>query len=186
MKGLIMSNLKELTWEHHQKAESSQFASTLMSGDIEPRSYQLYLFNQLVCYGALENVVSIPEEYQRIFRTDALFEDYREITTQFSLELVDKTLNTTVEYVKYIEEIKHDNHRLLAHLYVRHFGDLHGGQMISKKVPGSGKYYQFEDRYELIKGVRTLLDDSMADEARICFDFAFRSFEELSQNEPSR
>jgi heme oxygenase len=106
-----------------------------------------------------------------------------ELMKEFNLQPIETALETTVEYVNYIESIKNDNHRLLAHLYVRHFGDLHGGQMISKKVPGSGKYYQFEDRYELIKGMRTLLDDSMADEARICFDFAFRSFEEMSTDE---
>jgi heme oxygenase len=178
-----MSNLKELTWEHHEKAETSQFATTLMSGDITPKEYQEYLFNQMVCYGALEGAVDLPEEYKRVFRANAIFEDMHELMKEFNLQPIETALETTVEYVNYIESIKNDNHRLLAHLYVRHFGDLHGGQMISKKVPGSGKYYQFEDRYELIKGMRTLLDDSMADEARICFDFAFRSFEEMSTDE---
>ena len=178
-----MSNLKELTWEHHEKAETSQFAQTLMSGDITPKEYQEYLFNQMVCYGALEGAVDLPEEYKRVFRANAIFEDMHELMKEFNLQPIETALKTTVEYVNYIESIKNDNHRLLAHLYVRHFGDLHGGQMISKKVPGSGKYYQFEDRYELIKGMRTLLDDSMADEARICFDFAFRSFEEMSTDE---
>lgn len=178
-----MSNLKELTWEHHEKAEQSPFASLLMSGDIEPKDYQKYLFNQMVCYGALEGAVDLPEPWRGVFRADAIFQDMQELMKEYNLTPIEKALNTTVEYVGYIESIKNDNHKLLAHLYVRHFGDLHGGQMIKKKVPGSGKYYDFEHRYELIKGLRSLLDDSMADEARICFDFAFRSFEELS-NEP--
>jgi heme oxygenase len=177
-----MSNLKELTWEHHERAETSYFAKRLMSGEITPKEYQEYLFNQMICYGAIEFAVELPEEYKTVFRSNAIYEDLHEIQSEHNLNPLERALDTTIEYVNYIETIKNDNHKLLAHLYVRHFGDLHGGQMISKKVPGSGKYYQFENRYDLIKGLRTLLDDTMADEARICFDFAFRSFEELSKN----
>jgi len=39
--------------------------------------------------------------------------------------------------------------------------------------------YEFDDRKGLIAGVRELLDDSMADEAKICFEFAERMFMEL-------
>ena len=181
-----MSNLKELTWEHHEKAETSHFANVLMSGDITPKQYQEYLFNQMICYGALEGAVDLLEPYRPVFRVNAIFEDMMELQKEYNLAPPEKALETTLEYVAYIEGIKNDNHKLLSHLYVRHFGDLHGGQMIKKKVPGSGKYYEFDDRYELIKGMRTLLDDSMADEARICFDFAFRSFEELSKDVPEQ
>lgn len=179
-----MSKLKELTWDHHEKAETSHFAKVLMSGSITPKQYQVYLFNQMICYGALEGVVDLPTEYHRVFRANNIFEDMHEIQTKHNLMPVEKALGTTVEYVSYIQKIKEDNHKLLAHLYVRHFGDLHGGQMIKKKVPGSGTYYDFDDRYDLIQSLRPLLDDSMADEAKVCFDFAFRSFEELSTNVP--
>ena len=39
--------------------------------------------------------------------------------------------------------------------------------------------YEFDDRKELISGVRELLHDDMADEAKICFEFAERLFFEL-------
>jgi hypothetical protein len=59
-------------------------------------------------------------------------------------------------------------------------GDLSGGQMIAKRIPGSGKYYQFGDEPEKIKeAIRSKLDDSLADEAIICFDYAARFFEEM-------
>jgi len=32
-----------------------------------------------------------------------------------------------------------DPHKVMAHVYVRHMGDLSGGQMIKKKIPGAGK-----------------------------------------------
>ena len=34
--------------------------------------------------------------------------------------------------------------KIMAHIYVRHMGDLSGGQMIRRKVPGLGKMYKFD------------------------------------------
>jgi hypothetical protein len=42
--------------------------------------------------------------------------------------------------------------------------------------------YEFENRAELIKGVRELLHDGMANEAMICFEYAERLFHELIDN----
>jgi hypothetical protein len=58
-------------------------------------------------------------------------------------------------------------------------GDLAGGQMIAKRVPGSGKYYQFEDPDTLKAAIRERLSDDMADEAKLCFQFAKEFFEEM-------
>jgi len=69
----------------------------------------------------------------------------------------------------------------MAHIYVRHMGDLSGGQMIAKKVPGPGIMYQFDDDVNVLKDkIRTRLDDSMADEAKICFDFATELFQQMT------
>ena len=68
---------------------------------------------------------------------------------------------------------------ILAHIYVRHFGDMYGGQMIAKRNPGSGSMYVFEDVEELKTTVRAKLNDDMADEANRCFEFAMQLFEEL-------
>ena len=67
----------------------------------------------------------------------------------------------------------------MAHIYVRHMGDLAGGQMIAKKVPGSGKYYQFADPEALKTAIREKLDDDMVDEARVCFAFAADMFNDM-------
>ena len=75
--------------------------------------------------------------------------------------------------------IKDDPDKLMAHLYVRHLGDLSGGQMIAKKVPGSAKMYQFENKDQLKETIRARCTDAMADEAKICFDFATQQFKEM-------
>ena len=53
--------------------------------------------------------------------------------------------------------------------------------MIAKKVPGSGKYYQFENPEVLKMAIRAKIDDSMADEAIVCFNFAKRFFQEMME-----
>ena len=49
-----MSNLKELTWEHHKNAERQGFVKVMMSGRINPRFYATYLWNQHKKYDILE------------------------------------------------------------------------------------------------------------------------------------
>ena len=180
----MSNNLKELTRAHHDNAERTEFADLLLSGEISPKLYQEYLHAQLQNYKALEGAVSVPMELEPIFRSTAIEEDLQEIEALYDLEEVEDDLPSTREYVKHIHTLLEEgnNEGLLAHLYVRHFGDAHGGQIIKRNVPGSGLMYEFENRAELIKSVRTLLHDDMADEAMICFEYAERLFHELMEN----
>jgi len=177
----MANNLKELTKAHHDNAERTEFADMLMSGEIPPKLYQEYLHAQLQNYMVLESAVSIPIDLEPIFRSSQIEEDLQELESMFDLEEVEDNFRSTDEYNAHIQKLQEDedNNALLAHLYVRHFGDAHGGQMIKKHVPGSGTMYEFENRSGLIKGVRELLNDDMADEAKICFEYAERLFHEL-------
>jgi heme oxygenase len=180
-----MTTLKELTKEHHDSAERSDFAELLVGGGISPALYLVYLNAQLANYTALENAVDLPKNLQTIFRSALIEKDMLSIQEEYQLEELpySETLQSVREYVRYIVglEISGAQRQLLAHVYVRHFGDLHGGQMIKKRVPGEGFMYQFEDRKGLIAGVRELIDNDMADEARICFEFAESMFTELAE-----
>ena len=179
----MSNNLKELTKAHHDSAERTEFADMLMSGQISPKLYQEYLHAQLQNYMVLESAVDIPMELEPIFRSTLIEDDLQELENLFNLEEIEDNLPSTVEYNHHIQTLLEDenNTGLLAHLYVRHFGDAHGGQMIKKHVPGAGTMYEFEDRAGLIKGVRELLTDDMADEAKICFEYAERLFHELME-----
>ena len=96
------------------------------------------------------------------------------------------TFESVIEYNKHIHKLLEDgnNEALLAHLYVRHFGDLHGGQMIARRGPGEGHYYKFNGQEkELITKVRTRREgkeEVYVDEAIKCFEFATQLFKELS------
>jgi len=175
-------SLKDLTHAAHKEAETKPFVKVLFSGKIDPKLYATFLKNQHPCYEILE-VCAMPHglmsDYPEIRRAPAILSDFIELWGQDN-PTFPKMCPAVDEYIKYIINIKDDPKKLLAHLYVRHFGDLSGGQMIAKRVPGSGTMYQFGDDPETIKTIlRAKLDDSLADEAIICFGFAGKLFEQM-------
>jgi hypothetical protein len=60
-------------------------------------------------------------------------------------------------------------------------GDMYGGKVIAKRVPGSGRCYEFEDRPSLIKALDARLSMAILDEALIAFDLAIDVFNELQE-----
>jgi len=81
-----------------------------------------------------------------------------------------------------MKTIMTDPDKLMAHVYVLHMGDLSGGQMIKKKVPGEGRMYTFDtDKAELKEAIRAKTNDSMAEEAKWVFDSATKLFQELME-----
>ena len=54
-------------------------------------------------------------------------------------------------------------------------------KMIAKKVPGSGRMYQFAEPDLLKQRIRDRISDDMADEAKICFEFATEFFKEMME-----
>lgn len=175
-------SLKELTAENHRSAERKKFAKTLMSGSIDPALYYKYLTNQFYSYVMLESKLPLVFlEIEEIRRANLIRDDLQELETThgfvYSGALITRS---TQEYITYCESTKNS---LIPHMYVRHFGDMYGGAMIAKRIPGSGKMYQFEDKELLKTKVRAILDDSMADEANKCFEFAIRLFGELENDE---
>ncbi len=51
--------------------------------------------------------------------------------------------------------------------------------MIAKRVPGKGNYYKFQDPDTLKVAIREKISDDMADEAKVCFEYATRFFQEM-------
>jgi heme oxygenase len=175
-------SLKDLTHAAHKSAETKPFVKVLFSGKIDPKLYATFLKNQHPCYEVLE-LCAMPHglmnEYPAIRRAPAILADFTELWGQDN-PTFPRMCPVVDEYIKYILDIKDDPKKLLAHLYVRHFGDLSGGQMLAKRVPGSGRMYQFGDDPESIKTIlRAKLDDSLADEAIVCFEFAGKLFEQM-------
>lgn len=176
-----MSKLKELTWENHQKAERTEHARKLLKG-MEPSEYHRYIFNQYVMYSALEtraNQLGLLDGIENIQRAEAIKEDLIELEKEYNITRDPDLLCPVVgDYVPHVMRMEKADD-ILAHLYVRHFGDMYGGQMIAKRNPGSGAMYVFENVDQLKNTVRSKLHDDMAEEANRCFEFAMQLFEEL-------
>ena len=175
-------SLRDLTKQAHTNAERQEFVKVLFSGNIDEKLYATFLRNQYVMYNALEEaaaskglLISLPD----IRRADKIDQDYLELWADKTTDPV--ICEVTKDYVDYINTISNDTEKLLAHMYVRHMGDLAGGQMIAKRVPGMGKYYEFADPEGLKSAIRELIHDGLADEANVCFEFATRFFQEIAE-----
>ena len=173
-----MTTLKELTHNNHELAEAHPFTKLLLSGNIPENVYADFLYNQQAIYYSLEAVAkrkSLLDGLDGIERTVKIGDDFDNLpkckTTLYP---------STVKYIDYITNRNLSEQQILAHLYVRHMGDLYGGQMIKKVVPGTATMYEFSNRSELISALRQKLDVNMAAEANECFAFAIELFTELA------
>ena len=173
-------SLKELTYDHHRNAERQKFVNTLMGGNIDPKVYAEFLYNQYVAYNILE-VCAMAEgvlnDLPDIRRAPKILEDFQELWGKDAEP--PKPKPSIQKYVDHIMSIKEDPEKLMAHIYTRHMGDLSGGQMIKKRIPGEGRLYMFEDPDNLKTAIRSKLNDNMADEAKICFEYATELFKEM-------
>lgn len=194
-------SLKLLTASIHKEAEEMKWSKLLVSGDMTRKQYGQYLYNQLQIYSALENRA----HELGFFKKYPLFCDMRRpLAMSGDLAYYEHDIGlepTTLEYIDYISHSAESE--VIAHMYVRHFGDMYGGQIIKKNLPEPyceaavnsetdvklweecpevyQSTYIFENRPELIKEFRTLLDKSMGDDAVLCFEYAMRLFSDLEK-----
>jgi heme oxygenase len=176
-------SLKEITQDLHHQAETTQFAKQLLSGKITREAYAQYLWQCVLFYGLIEMscerqgfLVNMPG----IKRADSIFLDYLEIKDD-----TEKWLPSAIEYHDYLINMIGDparKHLIKAHMYVRHMGDLFGGQIIKKQVAhvSKGKFYEFKDVEALKGAIRSELTDDLGDEARVAFEYAIKIMRELN------
>ena len=167
--------LRDLVKEVHQEAENSPFAQLLMSGNISNNQYANYLYQQEAVYTALErraDELGLLNDIQSIRRAKRITLDFVNIAQeQYNL------FDSIKQYCTYVKSI--NQQQCWAHIYVRHFGDRYGGNMIRKLIPGQGKMYEFKDKGKLITYVRSKLSDDMHYEAKLVFRYAIDLFKEL-------
>ena len=157
----------------------------MMSGKISNEQYSIYLKQQFECYNALENrfqnigqsISNIPENLKR---ADSIMNDLKELRSDIIIIPIFKSTKKYIDYIlnKCPEEL------LYAHVYVRYLGDLKRGQMIAKRIPGSGQYYKFKNPEELESFIRSQLceDSNFVEECNKCFDSAVNLFKDLEKD----
>lgn len=175
-------SLKELTWEKHKNAERQDFVKVLLSGRINPKFYANFLANQLTQYQLLEILASQHNHFnglENLKRVRLIENDLAELGHFKSDTLSVPIINEYLDHLLYIERT--NPQKLLAHIYVRYMGDLYGGQIIAKKVPGTGEFYKFNDSEQLKSTLRHRLTNDLADEANLCFDFVIEMYKQIME-----
>lgn len=175
-------SLKELTWESHQKAEETPFMKAVFAKTMPQDLWIDWTYQKWLFYGAIEGAAGANRllgDLPDLRRAFYLFMDYNEMNTERKKH---EFRPIVIDYYNYIISIANDPNKVMAHLYTWHMGDMFGGQMIKKIVPGSHRNLEFEDAATLKTNIRSKLDDSMADEANIAFDWAIRMMREYDSS----
>ena len=181
--------ITELTWEYHKNAERQAFVSQLLSGTIDEKLYATYLYNQLKCYSKLEQYClesSLFIDTRNLPRAEHIFYDYKSLWVDIGSPPIET--ESTKAYVEHLDTIRGENEKLYAHVYVRHLGDLSGGQMIKRKTPGPNRYYIFKHNEakeykrivkERIESYLNVYEINVLPEAIFCFESATKLFKEM-------
>lgn len=161
--------LKEATADLHKEAESLPLIRSIFEGRVNKQAYADYLYQLHLIYVTIEEIadeLGVIRGIEGIKRSHLIRQDIAELT-----EIEEKyTLRKpTLEYRDYLQSLRGDSDKILAHMYVRHMGDMYGGQMLKKVTPGTGKMYDFDDLDRLKSEFRNRLTDDMGIEARVAF-----------------
>jgi len=166
-------SLKDLTKDKHTAAEQTKFMKAVFKRNMPMEVWADYTYQKSNFYASIETVA----------RDAGLTTDMLEVERALKLYLDAKEMNNgvyprlrpeTIAYSRYILDLVGQPHKILAHLYTWHMGDLFGGQMIKKIVPGPHRNLEFDDVDGLKAKIRAMLDDSIAEEANVAFDWAIK------------
>lgn len=167
-------SLKDLTSAKHAEAESTPFMKAVFARTLPFDLWVDWTYQKWLFYGAIEGAAG----------ANRLLGDLPDLRRAFYLAMDYAEMNgnnprhdfrpIVVDYYNYLLSISKDPNKIMAHLYTWHMGDMFGGQMIKKIVPGAHRNLEFEDARTLMTNIRSKLDDSMGDEANVAFDWAIR------------
>ena len=167
-------SLKELTKDKHTEAENTAFMRAVFKKKMPPNLWADYTYQKSNFYASIETVArdaGLTHDCLEIERALKLYLDAKEMTGGNWPRL----RPVTIEYSRYILDLVGQPEKIMAHLYTWHMGDLYGGQMIKKVLPGPHRNLEFNTDIEALKNkIRSKLDDSMAEEANKAFDWAIR------------
>lgn len=171
----LAARLRTETSLLHRQAEHTGLMSQLLKGKLSPAAYCRLLRNLHALYAALETGLArhaahpsiAPIHLPELTRTTAIESDLRALHGQGWERDIELTPGAA-DYVRHLQQLTLERPALLAaHSYVRHLGDLHGGQVLGRVVssmPGidggtATSFYAFAgDVAALIRRYREGLD----------------------------
>lgn len=167
-----MNSLKEATAAAHKRAEQTEIVKLIFEKKIDNQQYASLLANQLIYYSAMEKCNSIFQSNPQLARSSQLLNDLIDLCA-------DSLVISTVSY-RYADYLKGLNTQSMwAHVYVHYLGDMMGGQMLKRCVPGAGSRFEFENMPELISNVRFNVSIADAYEAQQAFEWTINIYDDL-------
>lgn len=179
-----MTILRDITNAKHREVEALPLIQCLMQGHATVPIYVAYLYELKEIYKHIETLAKkhgILQGLEGIERYELISKDLLELDSTHSHNL----MPSTEKYIAHLHELANDENRkhlLMAHVYVRHMGDLYGGKLMARVIPGNGFAYQFDDRPRLIKAFNDKLSIDLGDEANLAFNYFINIFSELWEN----
>jgi len=171
-------SLKELTFEKHRAAEQTRFMQALIKKELPAEVWTNFIYQKWIIYKLIEGLGGAYcglNKVPGIFRTFLLYRDLKELALEDKFELA----ASTNSYYHYLLKLSNQPERIWPHIYVWHMGDLYGGQMIKRLVPGSNSALEFVNKDDITLFIRNNCTTDMADEANLAFDYAIQIMNEL-------
>lgn len=151
----------------------------LLRGSVTQEHYVVYLAEMHKIYDCLERLAGqagLFDNLPELPRANRILEDLQELDSSYVSEPTD----STKQYLEYLNNLyRTQPDQLFAHVYVRHLGDMYGGKLIARAVPGSGRWYEFDNRADLVKRFNSCLHLDLAPEANRAFDHFSNIFQDL-------
>jgi len=195
--GTLPQRLKSATRQLHARAERSGVMADLLAGTVKLNAYVALLVNLHAIYAALESALDTGPTPTSLFASLARCATLEADLHAFAA-VPQALAPATLDYVDRLSTLHGARaHRLWAHVYVRYLGDLHGGQILSRRVrdlfaaPVGTSFYDFgseADVHMLRSELRARLaaleldsvqSDDVVAEAIWAFEAHCRIFEEI-------
>lgn len=168
-------NLKELTKDKHTAVEQTKFMQAVIKKTMPADVWADFIYNKMLWMGCIEaraRADGLLDDLAGIDRSYKLYEDAREMLGGN----YPSPKQVTQDYQRYLLDLEPG--KVAAHLYVWHMGDLFGGQMIKKIIDFPHRNLEFNDIDGLKTRIRAKLNDDLADEAKVAFDWAIKIMKE--------
>ena len=175
-------SLKEVTKEIHDRAENTAFMKAVFQQKMPKELWADWTYQKSLFYGTIEGAAGANRllgDLPDLRRAFYLYQDFVDLwdkdTTRPNFRPV------VVDYHNYLLSISKDPVKVMAHLYTWHMGDMFGGQMIKKIVPGPHRNLEFVDAKTLKEKIREKLTDDMGEEAIVAFEWAIRMMDSYNE-----
>jgi heme oxygenase len=122
-----MTILRDITNDKHRQVEQTDLIQYMFNGQISEEFYKMYLSELFHIYNQLEKcgeAFNLFDKLEGLRRSDFILSDIQELGG-----VILEPVTATKEYLEYLKKL--NSTQVMAHIYVRHMGDLYGGKMLA-------------------------------------------------------